>query len=311
MDIFIDNKNLKTFYGIECLDYSGALSFAAEREDEREWADKSGVDKNLANIRFDSKEFVLHCVCKAANEGAAYNLVRVLVDYMFAKGCFVLSLRDTPKNIRECYLCQRSNTIVGDINVRYQNSLYAFKIGLKDVNPNALKYKTTVATLSTTVLYTKGQSAVIYWGNGDRGEVSNSGNYSHTYAENGVVDVIVDIDQNAPYVPPLTANFTYTPNQGYSPLEVQFTDTSIGGVVVWAWDFGDGNTSSEQHPLHTYLVDGQYNVSLQVFNIAQGTDTELKIIAVVVFYNSLMYDDFNSIDFGNSTEDENFPITIY
>lgn len=47
--------------------------------------------------------------------------------------------------------------------------------------------------------------------------------------------------------------------------EVQFHDESTGKVDKWLWDFGDGTTSTEQHPIHTYQKAGlQYVVSLQV-----------------------------------------------
>ena len=35
-------------------------------------------------------------------------------------------------------------------------------------------------------------------------------------------------------------------------------------ITDWAWDFGDGNTSSEQNPIHTYASDGLYEVSLVI-----------------------------------------------
>ncbi|MEN8238323.1 MAG: PKD domain-containing protein [Actinomycetota bacterium] len=46
-----------------------------------------------------------------------------------------------------------------------------------------------------------------------------------------------------------------------------FSDTSSdadGSVVAWDWDFGDGQSSSLQHPSHAYLADGTYSVMLTV-----------------------------------------------
>ena len=47
---------------------------------------------------------------------------------------------------------------------------------------------------------------------------------------------------------------------------IQFTGTVMGGSepYVWSWDFGDGNTSTEQNPIHTYNAAGQYEVILTV-----------------------------------------------
>lgn len=55
-----------------------------------------------------------------------------------------------------------------------------------------------------------------------------------------------------------------------SKLRVQFTDDSrsTGQVTERLWDFGDGQTSSEENPLHTYATAGDYQVTLTVKNDA-------------------------------------------
>jgi PKD repeat protein len=68
-----------------------------------------------------------------------------------------------------------------------------------------------------------------------------------------------------PPVPPV-ANFEGSPRAGYVPLEVAFTDTSTGTFLNWSWDFGDGSTSTEQNPTHTYLSPGWFTVNLTVCN---------------------------------------------
>ena len=45
---------------------------------------------------------------------------------------------------------------------------------------------------------------------------------------------------------------------------VSFTDESIGKITSWKWDFGDGKTSKEQHPIHAYAKPGMYVVVLWV-----------------------------------------------
>jgi len=72
--------------------------------------------------------------------------------------------------------------------------------------------------------------------------------------------------------PGVIANFTAEPINGEAPLIVDFTDTSTGIPTSWLWDFGDGETSIEQNPSHTYLEAGHYTVSLIVAN-SSSTDT--------------------------------------
>jgi PKD repeat protein len=83
------------------------------------------------------------------------------------------------------------------------------------------------------------------------------------------------------YISPLakvTADFDATPTTGNSPLAVDFTDASASNVediTGWLWDFGDGATSVEQNPSHSYAVAGDYTVSLAVTTAhMQGTKTK-------------------------------------
>jgi gliding motility-associated-like protein len=64
-------------------------------------------------------------------------------------------------------------------------------------------------------------------------------------------------------------NFSVSDSIGCFPKTVQFTDKSIAGsgnIVQWTWDFGDGNISTQQHPVHTYTKAGFNTVTLKVVN---------------------------------------------
>jgi len=60
------------------------------------------------------------------------------------------------------------------------------------------------------------------------------------------------------------ADFRSTPLCGIAPITVTFSDNSLGGPSSWHWNFGDGFVSSEQNPIHTYIIPGVYDVSLTV-----------------------------------------------
>ncbi len=63
---------------------------------------------------------------------------------------------------------------------------------------------------------------------------------------------------------PPVALFTGSPTTGPVPLDVSFSDQSKGNITEWLWDFGDGDTSTEQNPVHTYDAPSLYSVSLTV-----------------------------------------------
>jgi len=73
----------------------------------------------------------------------------------------------------------------------------------------------------------------------------------------------------------LLADLTAQPLQGMLPLQVQFTDQSTGGVLSWAWDFGDGGQSTEQNPSHLYTTAGVFTIHLTVTN-GCGANTVVK-----------------------------------
>jgi hypothetical protein len=64
----------------------------------------------------------------------------------------------------------------------------------------------------------------------------------------------------------LNADFTAAPQSGTVPLEVSFADLSTGCPALSVWSFGDGETSTEQHPTHTYQTPGFYTVTLTLIN---------------------------------------------
>ncbi|MDY0143043.1 MAG: FISUMP domain-containing protein [Bacteroidales bacterium] len=62
---------------------------------------------------------------------------------------------------------------------------------------------------------------------------------------------------------------------------VVFTDNSVLAATSWQWAFGDGNTSTEQNPTHTYTAEGTYTVSLTASNgVLSSTKTKNDYITV-------------------------------
>ncbi len=68
-----------------------------------------------------------------------------------------------------------------------------------------------------------------------------------------------------------------------SGLSVALTDTSSdndGTIASWLWDFGDGSTSTEQHPTHLFTAAGTYHVSLSVTDDDGDSGSALRFIVV-------------------------------
>lgn len=151
---------------------------------------------------------------------------------------------------------------------------------------------------STTVIFTLQINGIydsIQWDFGD-GTYSNTINPNHTYSSPGEydVDVVVmgpggvAIESKNNYIKvysPVEASFTYTPLSGSAPLTISFSNTSSGSFDTSTWDFGDGGSSSEMNPQHTYLNSGEYTIVLEVSG-GGGTDVRTVDAAVTVLQDT-------------------------
>jgi PKD repeat protein len=136
------------------------------------------------------------------------------------------------------------------------------------------------------------------WSFGDGTPNTTVASPSHTYSNAGKFTVALTVSNpqagsstltRTEYIsvegggqePPI-ADFTASPRAGTAALFVQFTDTSLNTPTEWQWNFGDGGTSTVQHPSHTYLRSGQFTVTL-VVNNTYGFDsrTQTNYITVV------------------------------
>lgn len=106
---------------------------------------------------------------------------------------------------------------------------------------------------------------------------------------------------------PPTANFSNV----CTALSCNFSDQSSdsdGSVVSWSWDFGDGNTSTIQHPGHTYAAAGSYTVDLTVTdddgvsdNSSQSVNVSAANVAPTADFSAAVTD--LSVDFTDLSSD--------
>lgn len=121
-----------------------------------------------------------------------------------------------------------------------------------------------------------------YWDFGD-GNTSVSQYPSHTYAANGNYNVCLTTVSSDSCTSTFcsTVNISCLGGGGGAPCQASFTTTSyidsLGGTVMYItntstvspgmsylWDFGDGNTSTDQYPTYTYPADGAYMLCLTI-----------------------------------------------
>lgn len=143
-------------------------------------------------------------------------------------------------------------------------------------------------TNNTDTLYT---SMYTIWNYGDGSPLDTNHIPTHIYTANGTYNVCsylytaCGIDTfcssiNVCFYNP-TAGFTNTTNN----LEVTITDTS-SNATSWFYDFGDGDTSNLQNPIHTYATEGWYEVTQISINSCGLRDTIVDSIFVCIPPNS-------------------------
>jgi len=157
-------------------------------------------------------------------------------------------------------------------------------------------------------------TATYTWDFGD-GTTASEKNPTHTYASIGVYNVTLRVSdtfgssnytlRNVSITDTLKADFTATNNLGSAPLNVKFTDTSVGSgsTSTYLWNFGDGTTSAERNPTHTYRNVGQYTVALTVTNPCGATNSVLKEGYVSVGTTPV-------VDFVGTPTDGKAPLTV-
>ncbi len=130
------------------------------------------------------------------------------------------------------------------------------------------------------------------WDFGDGG-TSTVDNPTHTYNNVGSYVVklyafdstscnVVDSTSSIVTVSALpTAAFIFSPVPPQENVFTQFTNQSLGAISYF-WDFGDGDTSVEQHPRHLFNATGTFDVCLVATNASGCKDTICQPVSAIV-----------------------------
>lgn len=149
------------------------------------------------------------------------------------------------------------------------------------------------------------------WDFGD-GNTSTLQNPAHTYNTQGNYKVSLVITNSNGCTQTLTKNnyiklvqkpvinFTATNTSSCKvPVTINFTNGTTGGSSYF-WDFGDGTSSTQQTPSHTYTTTGNYNVKLVVTNASGCKDSIIKTAFVKAGILKASFISTSSLCVGNS-----------
>lgn len=197
------------------------------------------------------------------------------------------------------------------VHVYTKAGVYTVKLTVKDESFTSTKTKIDYITVNMLADFTAnittgpadlvvffkdlslGEPTSWYWDFGD-GFYSYERDPIHTYTEAGIYTVSLTVSNDSDldsetkinYITVYAvADFYGNPISGNSTLLVNFTDASTGTPLSWYWDFGDGEYSTEQNPVHFYKKPGEYTVTLSIttsFN--NNTRTKVRYIKVSGIY---------------------------
>ncbi len=133
--------------------------------------------------------------------------------------------------------------------------------------------------------------ATASWDFGDGIPANSEWSPTHTFSTSGDFDVTLSIttvadgsievsSQTVSIAEPLTSSYIATDNNG----EVSFVSSTSGGEsnFSYSWDFGDGSSSTEASPVHTYASSGDYSVSLTVTSADNQTSESTQTVIVYI-----------------------------
>jgi parallel beta-helix repeat protein len=247
----------------------------------------NGTDE--ANIKFTSGSETpatgdWHGVYFSNLTGDGSILKSAIVEYGGKDDWGSVYVNNSSPTIRECTIRHSLNFGVTVVNPSaypelYCNTITANSIGIHvEGNANPTIHDNDIRGNTTYGVRNLNLSQVVdasdnYWGASDGPSGFGPGSGDAVSA-----NVLYDpfLPESAPCTVPLNADFAAGPTEGCEELTVNFTDGSTGDVIAWEWDFGDGSSSNEQNPVHTYTEPDTYTVTLIVYEGEEDVDTEVK-----------------------------------
>ncbi|HYH10595.1 MAG TPA: PKD domain-containing protein [Thermoanaerobaculia bacterium] len=158
-------------------------------------------------------------------------------------------------------------------------------ITITDGAPPVAKFAFTVTGKQANFVDQSTGATSWSWDFGD-GSQSSERNPVHTYASAGSYTVVLTVSNTAgsSQASQVVTVAAGTPPEAAFAFEVagfqaNFVDKSKGTPTSWLWNFGDGTTSTQQNPIHTYKAAGKYTVTLTATN-ENGSNSASNIVTI-------------------------------
>lgn len=128
----------------------------------------------------------------------------------------------------------------------------------KEINADSYNSESKTNIINSVSSVNK-NTEVITTDNISNGSISNDNQVTINYNNPVINNIQTNQHTNKP-----NATFICDKKEGCLPLTVKFIPTEISDTLIYSWDFGDGNISTEKIPQHIYKEDGNFSVTLIV-----------------------------------------------
>jgi len=184
-------------------------------------------------------------------------------------------------------------TLVYTRTVEFCDTSATLNVTVDSIPVVAFDFLLTKGCSADTVRLMNNSAADRYlWNYDDGSQRDTVKNPVHVYPDQGIYDIwLVAINNNgckdSTYKTvntrhPISAAFSQNKDsicQSEDNL-VSFTNQSAGNIISWHWDFGDGATSMDPNPTHSFLNAGTYHIMLVVTDDIPCTDTFYSMVYV-------------------------------
>lgn len=168
----------------------------------------------------------------------------------------------------------------------------------------------SIETLGDEIILKNGKVTVA---RGNISEFLTSSNIPYSSVES----LSIDFRESFSFVEEMNVDFESDITSASSGQQIIFTDLSDNNPTRWCWDFGDGNTSTDQNPIHIYAAPGVYTVTLLAAkSTVGGMESKTAFITILgsIFDNALQFDgvnDFVSVPFTGANSSSKMTISMW